>query len=340
MKPLYVCLFILGVTTLVFAQSTYQGKIMTVQGPVEPMQLGMILPHEHIMVDFIGADQVSPDRYEPEVVVSTALPFLKQVQDLGCQTLVECTPSYLGRDPIVFQRLSKETGMHILTNTGYYGAAGDKCVPQHAYSDTVDQLAARWIAEWENGIGDTGIRPGFIKIGVDSNPLSDIDKKLVQAAARTHLKTGLTIAAHTGNGDQVMEELDILQKEGVRPEAFIWVHAQNEEDTSVHIKAAKMGAWVELDGLSPGSIQRHLKPLIALKKENLLHKVMLSHDAGWYHIGEPNGGTFRPYDTLFTTFIPELKKNGFSEEEIQLLTIKNPQSAFTIQPRLIRSATK
>lgn len=67
---------------------------------------------------------------------------------------------------------------------------------------------------------------------------------------------------------------------------------------------------------------------------------MLSHDAGWYHIGEPEGGTFRAFDTLFTTFIPELKKNGFTEEEIQMMTATNPQAAFLIQLRLLSSHTK
>ncbi len=77
--------------------------------------------------------------------------------------------------------------MNIITNTGYYGAAGDKYIPKHAYSESAEELASRWINEWKNGIGSTGIKPGFIKIGVDDGPLSDIDKKLVEAAALTHL---------------------------------------------------------------------------------------------------------------------------------------------------------
>ncbi|MDX9754931.1 MAG: phosphotriesterase [bacterium] len=340
MRSLVLSLFIVIVSNLGWADILFQGKIMTVQGPIEPAQLGMTLPHEHIMVDFIGADQVSPDRYQADEVVAKALPFLQQIYDLGCRTLVECTPNYLGRDPVVFQRLSQMTGLHILTNTGYYGAAGDRCVPAHAYEDTVEQLAARWTDEWQHGIGETGIRPGFIKIGVDSHPLSAIDQKLVQAAARAHRETGLVIAAHTGDGKQAMEELALVQAEGVRPDAFIWVHAQSEADAAVLCQVARMGAWVSLDGLSPSSIERHLQPLLVLKKENLLHRVMLSHDAGWYHIGEPEGGTFRAFDTLFTTFIPELKKNGFTEEEIQMMTATNPQAAFLIQLRLLSSHTK
>ncbi|HEY8504208.1 MAG TPA: hypothetical protein VIL46_06465, partial [Gemmataceae bacterium] len=62
--------------------------------------------------------------------------------------------------------------------------------------------------------------------------------------------------------------------------------------------------------------------------------VLLSHDAGWYHVGEPNGGRFRPYDTLFTDFLPALRKAGFTAAEVRRLTVDNPREAFTIRVRL------
>jgi len=63
--------------------------------------------------------------------------------------------------------------------------------------------------------------------------------------------------------------------------------------------------------------------------------VLLSHDAGWYSIGEPRGGSFRPFDTLFTKFIPALKEEGVTEDEIRQLTITNPREAFTIRRRAL-----
>jgi phosphotriesterase-related protein len=40
-------------------------------------------------------------------------------------------------------------------------------VPKHAYGATPDQLADLWVAEFAHGIEDTGVKPGFIKIGID-----------------------------------------------------------------------------------------------------------------------------------------------------------------------------
>ena len=113
---------------------------------------------------------------------------------------MECTPAYLGRDPVLLQRLSRAASLQILTNTGYYGAANDKFLPPHAFTESADQLAARWIREARDGIDGTGVRPAFMKIGVDAGPLSAVDEKLVRAAARTHRATGLPIYSHTGNG--------------------------------------------------------------------------------------------------------------------------------------------
>ena len=134
---------------------------------------------------------------------------------LGGATLVECTPAYLGRDPRVLKRLAEASGVYILSNTGCYGANHDKHLPPHAFAESAEQLAARWIREWEHGIDGTGIKPAFIKIGVDAGPLSTVDAKLVRAAALAHKATGLPLAAHTGNGVAAFEELDLVEEAGV-----------------------------------------------------------------------------------------------------------------------------
>jgi phosphotriesterase-related protein len=304
-------------------------RIETVTGAMAADRLGVTLMHEHVLVDFIGAAQVSPARYDPDAVFAAVLPHLKQVRGLGCDTLVECTPAYLGRDPRLLKRLSEASGLQILSNTGYYGAAQDKHLPAHAFDESAAQLSARWIREYERGIEGTGIKPALMKIGVDGSPLSAVDAKLVRAAALTHRATGLPIASHTGSGAAAFEELDLLERFGVPLTAFIWVHAQSERDQAFHTRAARRGAWVEFDGISPSSVARHVELVRHMKAQDLLGKVLLSHDAGWYRVGESGGGQFRPYDTLFTTFVPALKAAGFGEPEIQQLLVTNPRRALT-----------
>jgi phosphotriesterase-related protein len=318
---------VLGGAWAPLGQRGASGAIHTVTGPVAVDRLGVTLMHEHVLVDFIGADKVSPARYDASEAFAAALPHLKQARALGCETLVECTPAYLGRDAALLQRLSDAAGLHILTNTGYYGAANDKHLPAHAFTETAEQLAGRWSREHERGVDGTSIRPAFMKIGVDSAPLSEVDRKLVVAAAIAHRATGMPIASHTGSGAAAMEELDLLEQQRVPLSAFIWVHAQSERDGTFHARAAKRGAWVEFDGIAPASVGRHVELALSMKARGFFAHVLVSHDAGWYRVGEPGGGTFRPFDTLFTSFLPALGKAGFSDAERRQLLVENPRRA-------------
>src|SRR5258708_30659563 len=133
--------------------------IQTVTGSIQASDLGMTLPHEHVMCDFVGAEKTSPDRWNRNEVVEKALPYLLQIKERGVKGFMDCTPAYIGRDPIVLKRLAQRTGLHIVTNTGYYGAANDKYLPKHAFEESAEQLADRWCAEWKGGIDGTGVKP-------------------------------------------------------------------------------------------------------------------------------------------------------------------------------------
>jgi phosphotriesterase-related protein len=306
-------------------------RIMTVLGPVPPQEIGRTLMHEHVMVDFVGAKKISPGRYDPNEVFRKVSPHLKKLKSLGCDTLVECTPKYIGRDPELLRRLSKAIGLHIITNTGLWGAKDNMYVPRSAFTESTDQLAARWVQEFEDGIPPAGIRPGFMKIGVESGPLSEIHAKLVTAAARTHHRTGLAIAAHTGDGTAALAELNLLKKEGVHPSAFVWVHAQSESDARIHRRAAELGAWIEFDGIAPDTVDKHVELVMRMKRARYLRRVLISQDAGSYIVGEPGGGNFRGYETLFTEFLPALRKAGASEDDVHMLLVRNPRNALTLR---------
>jgi phosphotriesterase-related protein len=306
--------------------------VETVRGPIAAAHLGRVLPHEHVLVDFVGADVVSPSRYDANQVFESVLPHLKRARELGVQSLFECTPAFLGRDPRLLARLSEASGLHLITNTGFYGARQNKFIPRFAQREIAQQLAARWIGEVRDGIADTGIRPGFIKCGIDTDPkLSAFHRTLIAAAALTHAATGLTIAVHTGRGPG-LAELDVLRERRVAPAAFVWVHAQGARDNDL-FAAADRGAWLSFDGLNGPTLTRHLHLCTEMKKRGQLAQVLLSHDAGWFDPGKPNGGEFRPFDLLFTKFVPLLLENGFTPAEVDQLTIRNPAEAFAIRVR-------
>lgn len=346
---------------------------MTVTGPIRPGELGRTLMHEHVVVDFIGAAKTTPDRYDHELAFQTALPHFQKLRDQGVKTLVECTPRYIGRDVALLWRLSVASGVQIITNTGWYAAVDHKFLPPEAETESAEQIAARWLAEWHDGIGGAGglaatsalqpavqvsgaggstrkaelrpaVRPGFVKLGTGNGPLPPVDAKLVKVAARVHRATGLTIAIHTGDGAAALDELRILREEGVAPAALIWVHAMNDPGP-IQLEAARLGAWVSLDGysLAPQNAGRFVEFAVTHRRSGTLNRVLLSHDDGWAVDGDaPSGnnlalfgnGNKAPYEALFTRLLPDLRAKGFSEADLDQLLVTNPREALTMGRRL------
>jgi len=323
-------------------QNAEKGKIITVKGEIPTEELGTALIHEHVMVDWIGADSTGSHRWNRSDVVERALPFLEKAKDHGVNTFIECTPAYLGRDPLILKELSERTGMNIVTNTGYYGAVGNRFIPKHAYEDDAEEIARVWIDEFNHGIEGSDVHPGFIKIAVArQDTLSSLHKKLVEAAAITHKETGLPVVSHTGPDGPAFAQMDVLKQKGVSPEAFIWTHAQ-QGTLEGYLKAAGQGAWISLDNVKSktsndsqqsGNIEWYVERLTKLKQEGVLNQVLISHDSGWYSVGEEQGGNYRGYTDIFEHLIPALKENGFTQEDIHLLLVENPQRAYRVKVR-------
>lgn len=339
---LFLILFLLFGIILITCKSEKGEILMTVAGPVPAEKIGITLEHEHIIVDFIGADSTGSWRWDKDKVIEKALPFIREVRQRGVNTIIECTPAYLGRDPVILKELSDLTGVNFITNTGFYGARKNIYLPSFFYSTGHEELSEIWTNEFRNGIENTGIKPGFIKIAVDADSvLSQEHEKLITAAGLTHLKTGMVIASHTGPEKPAFKQIEILENLGVDPSAFIWVHAQGGTVES-NIEAAKRGAWISLDGVrmsqdkSPdaeGNTGWYAERILKLKNEGLLDRVLVSHDAGWYDPDLENGGTFRGFTDIFYYLIPALKEKGLTQSEIDQILIKNPAEAFKIEIR-------
>jgi predicted metal-dependent phosphotriesterase family hydrolase len=302
-------------------------RIETVLGPIDADRLGLTLVHEHVMVDFVGATETGPHRWDVDEVVATMLPYLQQAQAHGVRTLVECTPMYLGRDVRVLVRLAEATGMHILTNTGLYK---EPHLPAEVHDLTPEELACRWIEEWSGGIEGTGVRPSFVKIAVNKGPLVPIQRKIVRAAALTHLATGLSVVCHTNDPVAAHMALDLIEAEGMRSDRYTVAHAQNITDLAEQDRLASRGCWLAFDGVGGVPDDEMLVLVTHALEQGREERMLLSHDAGWYHVGEPGGGSVRPYTALFERFLPALRARGAGDELLNRLMVANPQQALTI----------
>lgn len=305
-------------------------QIFSVQGPVNPTELGMSLTHEHLFSNF-GKEITTTSNYDSLALFDQVMPYVEYLKSLGIQTIFDCTTAYFGRRADFLKKIADSTGIQIVTNTGFYGAANDRYIPEFAYEATAQSISKIWVDEFEGGIDGTSIKPGFIKLAFDEGETpSDIDKKLFEAGVLAHLRTGLALAVHTGkNIEAVTIQHQLMEKYNVDLSAWIWTHANKVEEDHLLIEWAEKGAWISLDGVKESNIDEYIRRIKSFKQKNLLNKLLLSHDGN----GFPGGGEIRPFEAIFTTLIPAMLDNGLTENDVNRILVENPKEAFTIRPK-------
>ena len=315
---------------------------MSVSGSKPSSVMGFTLTHEHLFADIRPySEQIkSPISLNQDDVVAIVLPYLKEIQKLGCKTFIDCTAVGLGRNPSLLKALSNATGMNIVTTTGAYLSADLQFKPDYFDRMTAEELSEKWTGEWRNGIDDTGVKPGMIKIGVSGGDLSNDEKKLVKAAILTHKKSGMVIGCHVGpwrdvkpgfNGKSALEQVKLLTDAGVSVKRWIWIHAHTEVDFQIHQQVLAQGAWISYDGYRPEHTPQYLELITRVKAAGYLKSLLVSQDAGWYTAGEPKGGKFNSFAPLMTDLIPALKERGFTSDDLAQVFVHNPAEAFQIK---------
>jgi phosphotriesterase-related protein len=197
------------------------------------------------------------------------------------------------------------------------------------------ELTDWMVKEISEGIEGSDARAGFIKMAVSDEGITDVETRNLRAAARAAQETGVIIASHTSgplSGQHALEELEILASQGLPGEQFNWVHAQHAS-VDFHKQAAERGAYIGFDGLKPEEEERYVRLVLDALAEGLENHILLSHDAGWYRAGEPDGGAsqVRGFTYLVEGFLPRLRQEGVSEALITLMTETNPKRAFRMR---------
>ncbi|AZN41431.1 phosphotriesterase family protein [Paenibacillus albus] len=289
--------------------------LQTVTGLVTAQEAGRILEHEHVLVGFVEDGKLTPAMYDRDEVVASILPNLLTLKQAGCSTMVDCAPEYLGRDPYILRRLSELSGVHLITNTGFYKKP---YLPSFVYEISERDLAEIWIREARYGIGESGVYPGYIKIALnDGTEIDETQKKILGAAMRTSLETGLPIQCHTIGSEVALHAYEIMKIAQFDQERFIWVHAQTFKVTDVYKQLAEAGGWISIDSILPGTYNEHVELLGQLLDCGIGNRVLLSQDTGWYNVGQHNGGNIHPYHHLFTDFFPAAAAGGLESQWLE-----------------------
>ena len=303
-------------------------QLITTQGELGLEQLGMILPHEHIFVDLRTPDTEGYAQAESTDVITLMSPEIEKAKLANITALVACTPTGVGRRVDLVKAVSDATNFPIVVPTGIYR---EPWVPEWVYEASEDEIYEWMVKELTIGVKSSGVRAGWIKLSAGDDGLTDVETKILRAAARAGKATGAVIGSHTIRHSVVKHQLEIIESVGYTPERFIWIHTQAEVDVQLHIEIAKRGAWIEYDwiGLNedyPDSL--FIDYIREILDAGLGNQLLLSQDRGWFDPAKPNGGIPRSFTYLTETFLPKLKEAGIKDDEIKQLTHINPFHAF------------
>ena len=300
-------------------------QLWTTLGPRTRDQLGMILPHEHVFVDLRTPDQPGYAQAEAAGVVRLMAPQIERIKALGITALVECSTGGVGRRADLDLAVSVATGFPIVVPTGNYR---EPWIPAWVREATEAALEEWMFRELSERFDEADYRAGWIKLSAGDDGITPLETRSLKAAARAAARTNAVIGSHTIKGRVVLEQLDIIEKEGYRADRFISIHTQEEKDFGLNRAVAERGAFIEYDHVGRGDDGEIAGLILKVLEAGYGEHLLLSHDRGWFDPALPGGGTPTPYTHLSEVMLPRLRAAGVDEATIVQLTHVNPFNAF------------
>ncbi len=322
-------------------------KVNTVTGPVSPDELGITLMHEHILYGYPGweGDQTIAPLDREEIVKNAAETLGRLKNEFGVQTCVDATALDGGRMPEIYREVSEKSGVHVICSTGYYYEGEGAPVYwkfRSSLGDVRDELYELFMEEVTHGIRDTGIRAGVVKAGSSKGVITDYEKLMFETAARVQKETGVPIITHTQEGTMGPEQAELLISSGADPKHIQIGHMSDNLEMDYQKAVLEQGVYISWDrmglqGLAGCPMDKERYPVMTeLIKEGYADRLMISHDFIINWLGRPLKipeqalplvADWHP-SHLFKNIIPELKKGGATEEQIDIIIRQNPRRLF------------
>ena len=319
------------------------GMVNSVLGPISADKMGTTLMHEHFAFAYPGwfADStIAP--YDFNAVLKTNIGVIETAQKYGIATIVDATPNDTGgRDPELYKALAKKTGLNIICSTGLYTEEeGSPTYFTHLRwgIDISKFISEIFIKEITEGIGNSGVKAGVIKVGT-SPQMTKYEAAVLKAAVIAQKATGVPIITHTSGPTGGVEQADFFTTEGADLKKVMIGHVSNSKDIEYHKAILAKGVYIAfdrigLDILTPFDI--NVKNVADLCKAGYADKVILSHDTVNVWLGRltpvpenylPGFANWR-IDHISKDFIPALKAQGVTDDQIKTMMVDNPRNLF------------
>jgi phosphotriesterase-related protein len=325
--------------------------IRTVLKDIPPQDLagGATLFHEHMSLgpDFLPKFASLSRAQNPQAPAPPAQPaaqpgqtyFLEDLELMveemraaakeGVACLVDAGHPDMGRSLDFLKHLSMQSGMPIVSSAGYYT---QPFYPPEVSTMSEDQIARELIRQ-----ANTAPFGAFGEIGTWDEITPD-ERKVFRAVGRAHVATNLPIYTHTAFGKAALEQLDILESVGVKPQRVCIGHVGGliDPQVQVHTALAKRGAFLGFDRQGGPGDARQVPLVMALIEAGFADNLLFASDFSNAAQLKRNGGA--GYAKTVTVFAPKLREAGAKEETLHGILVDNPRRFLAFVPKSASAA--
>ena len=249
------------------------GQVQTVLGAVPSTELGITLPHEHLLLDLRRVFVEPEDAGElPLALAPVGLENLSWVMMNWCRcrdnlvlddvelaveeamrfgragggTIVDVTSVGLGRRPADLRRIARRTGLHVVMGASYYTA---EFHPPGTAGKSGEEICEEIVTDIVDGADGTGIRAGIIGEVGCSWPLDPVEHRILRASALAQRRTGAPISIHPGRHVEApLQIMEILLAAGAEADGIIMGHMERAGYSRDQLmRVARTGCYLEYD---------------------------------------------------------------------------------------------
>ena len=295
-------------------------RVHSVLGELSADELGVTFIHEHLYVKPSELPRHYPYTLDSiEKSVEEAARF----KAAGGSTIVELSPLNFGRNTEALARISREANVNVLCVTGFHK---QEHIPTWFYELNDNQIADVLRDEIERGIGTSCIKPCAVKIGTSFNQITSAEKRAIAICGAIARDYRLPLITHCDKGTMGIEQIELLSKAGVDPEAICLSHVDLTLDEDYIKRLCSLGAYISFDHVGrelETRDTRRISILSSLINAGFGDKVCLAGDMGKKDYFKSYGG--QPGLDYIMTEFRQAALEHISEDDFMRMVTVNPQ---------------
>ena len=316
-------------------------KINSVTGPLYTRDLGRTLMHEHILICDWSVRIANKNWFDRDELVRMAVRELQLTKETGVKTIVDCTPINLGRDVDILTEVADKSGMQIIASTGFYCQEEPWMIGKPE-----SELVRVMVDDIEKGMQGKAVKAGIIKVATDDTlGLTENNIRVLKAAAKAHLETGVPITTHSNAKQKTgLLQQDIFEEAGVNLKNVVIGHVGDSNDIGFLEEVLGRGSFIGMDRFGDNNfnpLRKRIDTLVKMIKRGHESHIILSQDsdvfidfgANTWEIKRkktPENRTPEERDLRYIDrlVLPELRKSGVTEAQINKVLEDNPRRVF------------